>query len=434
MNTEATTYQKYTSYKDSQVEWLGDIPESWSLSPLKYLFRETSDKGYPDLQLLSVYRDHGVVPTDSRDDNHNVPSEDLSGYKKIEVGNLVTNKMKAWQGSICISNYKGIVSPAYYIYKRTEEENNPRYFHYLLRSSIYISVYKANSKGIRPGQWDLEKKFFERVPIIIPNVETQNKITTLLDSKIDIIDGIIAKKQKLIDLLQEKRQALITQAVTKGLDPNAKMKDSGVEWIGKIPESWKIKKIKFIADLYTGNSISDEGKAEFDVESDGFPYISTKDIDLIFSTIDYDNGMLIPKNRKDFKVAAEDSILLCIEGGSAGKKIGYTDRQVCFVNKLCCIKSRKDNRYIYYYFKTKNCRGYFELSITGLIGGVSTQRLKEFFCPYPTAREKEIISNYLDSKMEVIDKSMVLLISQIEKLSEFKSALIYNAVTGKIKV
>jgi len=433
MSTQTVTYQSYDSYKDSQLPWCPKVPSSWNLVPNKGLLHKKKDVVGPNWDqytLLSLTK-QGVIVRDMENIQGKF-SADMSSYQRVKPGELIfcLFDIEETPRTVGLSVDDGMITGAYTVFScksKTLTEFLELYYIAMDDGKRLSYMYSGLRNTIRPP-------VFLGLKTPLPSEKEMEIIIKFVKAKTAIIDKLINKKQKLIELLQEKRQTLITQAVTKGLDPNAKMKDSGVDWIGEIPEGWKIKKIKFIADLYTGNSISDEGKAEFDVESDGFPYISTKDIDLIFSTIDYDNGMLIPKNRKDFKVAAEDSILLCIEGGSAGKKIGYTDRQVCFVNKLCCIKSRKDNRYIYYYFKTKNCRGYFELSITGLIGGVSTQRLKEFFCPYPTAREKEIISNYLDSKMKVIDKSMVLLISQIEKLSEFKSALIYNAVTGKIKV
>ena len=165
-------YNPYPSYKYSGMEWLGRIPAHWSLQPLWTMFRRRKQTGHANEVLLSVYRDFGVVPKSSRDDNFNKPSEDLSNYQLVQSSNLVINKMKAWQGSIAVSEHRGIVSPAYHVYRGTHNHNN-RYIHYLLRSGPYIAMYQRISKGIRTNQWDLEPEMFSRVHVfatkILPN-------------------------------------------------------------------------------------------------------------------------------------------------------------------------------------------------------------------------------------------------------------------------
>lgn len=205
------SYGPYPQYKDSGVEWLGKVPEHWRTKPIWTLFTRTKRTGYPDEMLLSVYRDYGVVPTASRDDNHNRPSEDLSGYQLVEQSDLAINKMKAWQGSVAISNHRGIVSPAYHIYKAHHEED-PRYLHHLFRCNEYISGYLANSKGIRVNQWDLEPQQHSRMQVLLPSVSEQTQIARFLDHETGKIDGLIAEQEKLIGLLKEKRQALALQA------------------------------------------------------------------------------------------------------------------------------------------------------------------------------------------------------------------------------
>ena len=149
------SFPRYPKYKPSGVEWLGEVPRHWALRPLCALFRRLKRTDFPDEQLLSVYRDFGVVSKDSRDDNFNKASDDLSAYQLVEPGDLVINKMKAWQGSVAVSNLRGIVSPAYFTYFATHTECS-RYLHYLMRSLPYIACYQTMSKGIRINQWDLE--------------------------------------------------------------------------------------------------------------------------------------------------------------------------------------------------------------------------------------------------------------------------------------
>lgn len=433
MSTQTSTYQKYSSYEDKGVEWLGVIPESWNLLPLKYLFKETSNKGYPDLQLLSVYRDYGVVPTDSRDDNNNVPSEDLSGYKKVEIGNLVTNKMKAWQGSISISDYEGIVSPAYYIYKRTEQENNPRYLHYLLRSSIYISVYKANSKGIRPGQWDLEKKYFERIPVIIPDLATQRKITDLLDNKLQQINQIIKKKQKLVELLQEKRQALITQAVTKGLDPNAKMKDSGSEFLGAIPNNWAVKKVRYALLSHRQGYYTTESYSE-----NGYKLLRITDFN---DKAEVDTSQC-PKvdeegNISEFQLKNGDFVFARTGGAGSFGYIDFNEEKLAFASYLIRFRfhQRYNTEYIKWCFLSKPFIKGIQSCIHGSVNqNVHAEDIKEQMIAFPGDNEQTEIVDYLKRMISKVDATIEKIEQQIEKLNEYKSALIYNAVTGKIKV
>ena len=159
MAGDAAKYQPYPSYKASGVEWLGEIPEEWITIQIGRLFHRTKRTGFVEKELLSVYRDHGVVPKSSRDDNNNKPSEDLSPYQLVEKDDLVLNKMKTWQGSIAVSEFEGIVSPAYFVYQPEDklyEVADPKYVHFLVRNPMYIAQYLRRSKGMRVSQWDLD--------------------------------------------------------------------------------------------------------------------------------------------------------------------------------------------------------------------------------------------------------------------------------------
>ena len=244
-------YQAYAEYKDSGVEWLGEIPCHWDLIPVGRLFTRTKRTGFPSKELLSVYRDYGVIPKSSRDDNNNKPSDDLGQYQLVKINDLVMNKMKTWQGSIAISEFEGIVSPAYFVYQpmlSLFKKAYPKYVHYLLRNPRYIAQYLRRSKGIRVNQWDLDPDEFQKIELLIPPKDEQQKIFDFLDHETSKIDHLIEKQQQLIELLKEKRQAVISHAVTKGLDPNVPMKDSGVEWLGEVPEHWGILPIKYLTE------------------------------------------------------------------------------------------------------------------------------------------------------------------------------------------
>lgn len=213
--TEAVTkgLDKNAEMKDSGVEWIGEIPKDWEIDKIKYhLFRnEVRNPG--NQQVLSVYRDYGVIPKNSRDDNHNVTSDDTSKYKYVKPGYLVINKMKAWQGSMGISKYQGIVSPAYFIYAFRNNNIDKMYLHYLLRN-CYKKEFRRISGGIREGQWDLPAYTFENTLVILPSLQEQKEIVLFLDSRCSEIDLYISDKQKQLDKLAEYKKSLIYEYVT----------------------------------------------------------------------------------------------------------------------------------------------------------------------------------------------------------------------------
>lgn len=199
--------------KDSGIEWIGTIPKYWAVEKIKYHLQRKEPRNPGNVQVLSVYREYGVIPKDSRDDNHNITSEDTSKYKYVKPGNLVINKMKAWQESLAISEYEGIVSPAYFIYHFIDDVFNKKYFHYLIRS-CYKDEFRRISTGIREGQWDLPSRDFENELVLIPPKNEQDDIVNYLDSKCSEIDAIIQTKKEQLETLAEYKKSLIYEYVT----------------------------------------------------------------------------------------------------------------------------------------------------------------------------------------------------------------------------
>ncbi|MFK0419325.1 restriction endonuclease subunit S, partial [Campylobacter jejuni] len=182
-------------------------------------------------------------------------------------------------------------------------------------------------------------------------------------------------------------------------------KDSGIEWLGEIPQHWEVVKIKFLAIFYTGDSIKDSEKHKYCFLNNSIPYISTKDIDINTNVIDYNNGMFIEKNDANFKRAYTNSILLCLEGANAGKKIAFLDKEVCFVNKLCCISSKTkklNSKFLFYFLQSVFFKNVFIANIKGLIGGITTDQLGNFYMLFPPLKEQEQIANFLDEKCKKI--------------------------------
>ena len=233
--------QRYDTYKDSGVKWLGEIPSHWEVIKSKYLWKESfsiSENG--NEELLSVSQYDGITPAkgDSR-------SESLKGYKIVSENDLVINIMLAWMGGLGVSKFDGIVSPAYCVYKLTKD-SNPKYLHYLYKTPLYLAEFARHSTGVIPSRWRMYTDDFGQVVSLLPLRKEQDAIVEYLDEKMAKINAAIAQQQKMIDLLNERKQIIINRAVTKGLNPNAKMKDSGVEWIGEVPEEWEVRRIKYI--------------------------------------------------------------------------------------------------------------------------------------------------------------------------------------------
>ena len=214
--TEAVTkgLDKSAPMKDSGVDWIGKIPAGWEVIRLKNIFKNVSIKNHGKDMILSVYRDYGVLPKDSRDDNYNVTSLDTDSYKYVEDGDLVINKMKAWSGSLSISNYTGIVSPAYYVCKVDYSKVDKRFIHNLLRNKYLVGFYAMLSSGLRIGQWDLSIDDFLAIKIVLPSLKIQEKIARSIDEKSAEMDYLIEIKQKKIDALNEYKKSLIYEYVT----------------------------------------------------------------------------------------------------------------------------------------------------------------------------------------------------------------------------
>ena len=207
-------------------------------------------------------------------------------------------------------------------------------------------------------------------------------------------------------------------------------RDSGVEWIGEIPSGWKKSKFKYVSELQTGNSLNDDQKQLYESDnSEDIPYISSKDIDVDFKTVNYNNGLRIPRDHNRFRVSPKGSFLMVIEGGSSGRKMVFLDREVCYVNKLCSFYSKENTKFQYYFVQSNNYQDRFKTSLSGLIGGVSISNLREFELTLPPGSEQQQIVSFLDTKTSQIDSLIEKTQQKIELLKEKRISLINELVT-----
>ena len=232
----------YPAMKDSGVPWLGEVPEHWPVLPNRAVFSEVKDRDHPDAEMLSVtitkgvIRQHALLEDSSKKDSSN---QDKSAYKLVRPGDIAYNKMRAWQGAVGVSEYEGIVSPAYVV-QRPRSGIAPRYLHYLLRTPAFAKEAERWSYGITSDMWSLRPEHFKMIYSCLPPLPEQAAIVRFLDYADRRIRRYIRAKQKLIKLLEEQKQAIIHRAVTRGLDPNVRLNPSGVEWLGDVPEHWEV--------------------------------------------------------------------------------------------------------------------------------------------------------------------------------------------------
>lgn len=434
-------YKAYPEYKDSGVEWLGDIPGHWKTISISRLFSRIKRTGYTEKELLSVYRDYGVIPKSSRDDNNNKPSEDLSPYQLVQPNDLVMNKMKAWQGSIAISEYEGIVSPAYFVYQPNNslfELAHPKYVHYLLRNPIYVTQYLSRSKGIRVNQWDLDPDEFRNIELLLPSKVEQEKIYNFLDHETAKIDNLIEKQQRLIELLKEKRQAVISHAVTKGLNPDVPMKDSGVEWLGKVPNHWVSVRVKQISSFITSGP---RGWSDFITDEGNEIFLQSGDLNNELGLqLDKAKRVSPPKNAEGVrtKLVTED-VVVCITGANTGRVAIVPElSQTTYINQhLSLIRPNTsiiNSSFLGYSLASSVGRSFFDVAQYGLKEGLSLSNVSEAPLALPPKHEQDAIVKYLETIRNNYDNLSRLSTIQIELLKERRTALISAAVTGKIDV
>jgi type I restriction enzyme, S subunit len=236
----------YAEYKESGVPWLGKIPKHWQALPNRTLFAEVKDRNHPDEPLLSVTIGKGIIrqsdllANSSKKDSSNL---DKAKYKLVQPHDIAYNKMRAWQGAVGVSNYRGIVSPAY-IVVRPRGEKNPDYFHFLLRTPSFAKEAERWSYGITSDQWSLRAEDFKQIYCSLPPKDEQDRIVKFFVYMDHRINHLIRSKRQLIELLNEQKKAIIHHAVSRGIDPNVRLKNSGIDWLGDVAEHWNTRRLK----------------------------------------------------------------------------------------------------------------------------------------------------------------------------------------------
>ena len=432
----------YESTKESFLPWVGKIPTHWKITRMKNILQNVSEKNHPDATVLSLYREYGVLPKNSRDDNHNVTSLDTASYKFVRIGELVINKMKAWQGSVGISDYEGIVSPAYYVCKFITDDVDKKYFHYLLRCKTYAQEFERLSTGMRIGQWDLGINDFMCIPALIPPKSEQTAIAKYLDDQYAKINALIAEVKESIEEYKQCKASLIFEAVTKGLDPNAEMRDSGVKWIVKIPTHWNIVRLKDLFSFSKGLPIT-----KSDLSEVGIPVVSYGQIHAKTNTgthLSDDLLRYVPskylESNADCLIKYGDIVLADTSEDltGLGNAVLMDRTEPVFAGYHTIIMhpiNVNNSKYISYLLRTDCWRFQLRSNASGIKVFSATQKmLKTCNAILPPIKEQKSIVDYLDKKCSAIDEIISGKTAVIENMTKYKQSLVYEVVTGKRKV
>lgn len=419
-----TKFKKYENYQKTNVDWLDEIPSHWDMLPNRAIFKERITRNCDNEELLSVTIKNGVIKqaqllkNSSKKDSSN---EDKSKYKLVKINDIAYNKMRMWQGAVGISNYRGIVSPAYIILNSIGNIN-PKYYHYLYRSPKYIQYSYNYSYGICDDQLSLRYKDFSKMYSVIPPIDEQNKIVNFIEHKEKQINNLIKKQKKLIELLEEKKKIVITDAVTKGINKSVLMKDSGVEYIGKVPQHWEIKKVRQILKQISKKKIYNGGIyiGMENIESWSGKYNTVLNANIEGTSNIFSKGQILFGKLRPY-------LAKCI----------ITDCEGLCSSELLVLKPNKDQdvNFIQIVMLSKTFIDLVDASTYGAkMPRANWNFIRNIECAIPDITEQREIIKYINKIDEFINKSIQNKKLLIEKLEEYKKNLISFAVTGQIDV
>ena len=424
-------YEVCQSFEDI---WLDQIPAHWKSVKIKNLFHERVEKGHPTEPLLAATQTMGVVPKSLYGTRTVTAEKDLHLLKFVCVGDFVIS-LRSFQGGIEYAYYQGIISPAYTIMVPTQSIYPP-YFRYLAKSFHFLELLKLCVTGIREGQ-NIDYAKLKNSFIPLPPQEEQEQIVRYLDSKISRIHHLISLKKQEIALLQEMKQAVISHAVTKGLDPNAEMKDSGVEWIGEIPARWKVTTISQIYNIVLGKMLTPTPKRNSDTLEN---YLCSQNIQWTgINTSEMKQMWFSEFEKKQYRLQNGD--VLVTEGGNVGVSCIFKGEvSPCYIQNSVHRVSAKNSNYInnmflYYWMILAKTSGYLDkICNKATIAHYTKEKLSQTPIVYLQPTEQKEIISYLERICTFID---VLIQNEnrfIDRLNEYKTRLISDVVTGKIDV
>ena len=412
-------------------------PVDWEAVDAKWLFEETFFKGHPSEPPLSASQAFGVVPQEYLESmlERQVMSatKGLENFKLVMPDDFVIS-LRSFEGGLEHSRYRGIISPAYSVVRPRDARVCPGFFRHYLKSHELISRLQVVATGIRDGK-TVRYDMFAELQLPLPPKSAQIAIARFLDDKTNSIDCLVAKKQRQLELLEEKRTALITNAVSKGLDPNVKTKHSGVEWLGKVPEHWRVASAKWVYEIQLGKMLQNQPNCPSDK---AVPYL--KAVHVNWGSVSNDELPTMWATLSDVNShgVRQGDLLVC-EGGEPGRAgiVGTVPDGCIMQNSLHRV--RAENQYdlvflLYVLWKANKC-GYLETECNkATITHFTGEKFGNLRIPWPPGNERGLIADFLDNETNRINDLKDKIQESIDTLQEYRSALISAAVTGQIDV
>lgn len=404
-------------YKDSHIEWIGRIPKEWKTEKAKYIFSQRREKGNTNCTLLAATQKYGMYPQRLLEGVVLVANEaNIQQFKTVHINDYVIS-LRSFQGGFEISQYEGICSPAYQVFYACRPINNT-YFKYLFKSGAFIQQINAYVLGIREGK-NIQYEDFSTMFLPIPPLAEQQQIADYLDKKCSDIDALVDLQEQMIAQLTDYKQSVITEAVTKGLNPDAKFVPSGIDWIGDVPKAWKVCKLKNAYKLLNGRAYLDPELLETG------KYRILRVGNLFSSDKWYYSDMELEENKY-----CDAGDLLYGWSASIGPYIWTDERVIYHYHIWKVLLGKNDLHYSYYLLQA------LTLAKQRDMHGSAMQHLTKINMDnsnivIPSFSEQQAIASYLDTKCSEIDSLIALKRQKIETLKEYKKSIIYEAVTGK---
>ena len=415
--------ERYSSYKPTSIQWLKEIPSHWEEKRAKYIYEKQNRLPEESDDVITCFRDGEVTLRKNRRTTGFTESLKEIGYQGIKKGDLVIHQMDAFAGATGVSDSDGKGTPVYSVCTPIDNQSLTKYHALVIRLMGLNGFIQSLYRGIRERSSDFRFETFARQTLPLPPLVEQEKIVSYLEGKTSKIDAYVAEKEKEIQLLQELKQKTIADAVTKGLNPNVKMKDSGISWIGMIPEHWEAKKIGSLF-IERREKVSDKDYPALSVSKQGI----TPQLETAVKTDNGDNRKKVCKN--DFVVNSRSD-----RKGSCGVS-PYTG-SVSLINIVLAPRENIEVQYYHHLFRSNDyIEEYYRIG-RGIVADLWTTRYSEMrniFVPFPPLDEQRAIVAYIDEKCQKIDTLVSELQAEIDNVKEYKQRLIADCVTGQVKI
>lgn len=423
--------------KDSGIQWLGEYPATWSLKKIKYCLQERIEKNNPvrTTDILSLTAKQGVIPYDQKEGGGNKPKEDVSAYRLAYPGDIVMNSMNILSGSVGLSQYFGCVSPVYYMLRPWEAKEDVRYYNYIFQTTMFqrslyglgngILIKESGNGKLNTIRMRIPMDKFGGLFIPVASFDEQKRISDFLDAKCTEIDAIIADVQAQIDVLEQYKRSVITETVTKGLNPDVEMKDSGIQWIGMMPSHWDCIRGKYILKYIQKPVREDDGVIT-----------CFRDGEVTLRSNRREDGFTMADKEIGYQGIDVGDLVVHGMDGFAGA-IGISDSRGKASPVLNVLGTEQNKRYIMYFLRSMAYSDVFLALATGIrvrSCDLRWNKLAELFYPVPPIEEQEAIVAHIDSVLQKANDVIADKKEQLAVLESYKKSLIYEYVTGKKEV